>query len=264
MALKMNYRRVCRISILLIALVSFFSIQTNAFGENLVSLKLETASVQPGSEVQVPIIVDRNTGLSSLKFLIKYDDSVLTLTNVTFPKNTGTYSSVPQPYGANQIINFVSPYSAFTNTGIYATLIFTVNQDAELNKVSNIIIEHEENDIFDMNFNNVPLVSVNGAIYVSYGSQESIAVLPSKLTIIKEESFMNTSFYYVVLPETTSEIESKAFADCKKLEYIYIPENTTKIAEDAFLNVANLTIYGKDGSYAEFFANTRGYAFQSQ
>lgn len=257
-------KRACKPIIWLLVAMSLLFVPASALAENAISLKLETASVLPGSEVQVPIIIEKNTGLSSLKFSIKYDDTVLTLTNVVFPKNTGTYSCVPEPYGSNQIINFVSPLAAFTKTGTLATLTFSVNQNAELNAVSNILIEYEEDDIFDSNFNTVPFVTVDGGIYVTDGSQQSMAVLPSALSMIEEEAFINTSFYYVVLPETTTSIGSKAFANCSNLKYIYIPSKTTSIADDAFLNVTGLTIYGKSGSYAQTFANRKGYTFQVQ
>jgi hypothetical protein len=248
----------------LLVLISIFFIPTVSLADNSVSLKLESASVEPGSEVQVPIIIEKNAGIASLKFSVAYDQNVLTLTNVKFPKNTGTYSCAPEPFGTNQVINFVSPLSAFTKTGTFATLTFTVNEDAALNKASSITIDYDEDDIFDAEFNEVPFVALSGAIYVSEESPESMAVLPSTLTRIEEESFMNTSFYYVVLPETTTEIGSKAFAYCPNLQFIYIPEATTQIADNAFLNVTNLTIYGKAGSYAETYANMKGYDFEAQ
>ncbi len=241
-----------------------FLFPVNVFAENTVSLKIESASAQPGSEVQIPIIIENNSGLASLKFTIEYDGEVLTLENVTFPKNTGTHSSVPQPYSADQVVNFVSPLSAYSRTGVFATLTFSVNENAEVNKSTNILLVYQEDDIFDMGFSNVALMVSIGSVYILDNNTESTAVLPTLLTVITEESFMNTSFYYVILPNTTTRIESKAFADCKNLKYIYIPESTTQIADDAFLNVNNLTIYGKVGSYAEFFAGKKGYTFQIQ
>ena len=53
----------------------------------------------------------------------------------------------------------------------------------------------------------------------------------------------------------------RAFADCGNLRDIYIPESTVKIAEDAFEGVSGLTIHGKEGSYAEFYAEKHHYAF---
>ena len=80
-------------------------------------------------------------------------------------------------------------------------------------------------------------------------------VLPVSLTTIQEEAFAGGAFHYVQLPEGAFSIGNRAFADCPNLQFIYIPESTTAIAKDAFENVSNLTIYGIDGSFAEFFAS---------
>ena len=79
--------------------------------------------------------------------------------------------------------------------------------------------------------------------------------LPNSLTTIQEEAFAGGAFHYVQLPEGAFSIGNRAFADCPNLQFIYIPESTTAIAKDAFENVSNLTIYGIDGSFAEFFAS---------
>ena len=76
-----------------------------------------------------------------------------------------------------------------------------------------------------------------------------------------EEAFEGAAFKYAVLPEGAESIEKRAFADCGNLRDIYIPESTVKIAEDAFEGVSGLTIHGKEGSYAEFYAEKHHYAF---
>ena len=86
-------------------------------------------------------------------------------------------------------------------------------------------------------------------------------ILPSSVTNISEEAFVGCSFKYVVLSEKTTSIGNKAFADCNKMKHIYIPESTTSISRYAFDNVEDLTIHGKKGSYAEFFASKYGYKF---
>ena len=85
--------------------------------------------------------------------------------------------------------------------------------------------------------------------------------LPASLTTIEAEAFAGGAFSYVKLPEGATTIGSRAFADCPSLRYIYIPEATTGIAADAFSGVSGLTILGKSGSYAEFYAQRNGYAF---
>jgi len=99
-------------------------------------------------------------------------------------------------------------------------------------------------------------------LYAVWESMEPDFILPASLIIIEEEAFANCSFTYVRLPETTTTIRSKAFADCDNLRHIYIPEATITIAADAFEGVSDtLTIHGADGSYAEFYAGKHGFDF---
>ena len=86
-------------------------------------------------------------------------------------------------------------------------------------------------------------------------------VLPAFLTEIGEEAFSGAAFRYVKLPETCTVIGRLAFADCPNLRYIYIPAATTDIDRYAFVDVTDLTVFGKAGSYAETFANARGFSF---
>ena len=88
-------------------------------------------------------------------------------------------------------------------------------------------------------------------------------ILPGNLTKIEEEAFAGLPMTVVKCPETLTEIESRAFADCGNLKEIYIPESTTIIAEDAFDGCEKLTIWGISGSEAERYAQDRGYIFES-
>lgn len=86
-------------------------------------------------------------------------------------------------------------------------------------------------------------------------------MLPASLQNIEESAFEGSGFTYVRLPENTKMIGSRAFAGCKNLKYIYIPGSVTLIAADAFDGVESLTIYGNEGSYAEFYSSKKGYVF---
>ena len=79
-------------------------------------------------------------------------------------------------------------------------------------------------------------------------------ILPANLTSIEEEAFAECAFTY---------IGPRAFADCPNLAYIYIPEATRRIDPNAFGKTNNLTIIGKDGSYAEFYAQKYGFTFEA-
>ena len=95
---------------------------------------------------------------------------------------------------------------------------------------------------------------------IHYGTAPDF-ILPDSLTTIEAEAFEGGAFRYVQLSEGTASISSRAFADCPNLTYIYIPEATTGIAADAFEGVSDLTILGRSGSYAEFYAQRNGIAF---
>ena len=98
-------------------------------------------------------------------------------------------------------------------------------------------------------------------LYAHWNKIEPDFILPAALTTIEEEAFMNAAFTYTVLPETCTTIGSRAFAYCPNLKHIYIPEATIAIATDAFEGVTGLIIHGADGSWAEFYAGKRGFAF---
>ena len=86
-------------------------------------------------------------------------------------------------------------------------------------------------------------------------------VLPSSLKEIEEEAFVGGAFSYVYLPDGVSGIGARAFAECRNLQYIRIPDSVGRIAPDAFEGIESLTIYGKDGSYAEYYAGKYGFDF---
>ena len=85
--------------------------------------------------------------------------------------------------------------------------------------------------------------------------------IPSFVTVIEEEAFMGIPAKCIKLSENVKEIGAKAFANCKGLEAIYIPSTCKSIASNAFSDVTGLTIFGADGSYAEFYANKYGFDF---
>ena len=84
---------------------------------------------------------------------------------------------------------------------------------------------------------------------------------PSAVGTIEEEAFCNIAAKRIRIADKVTRINSKAFANCNKLICVSIPEGCTSIASDAFMGDAALIIYGKSGSYAETYANQKGFAF---
>ena len=86
--------------------------------------------------------------------------------------------------------------------------------------------------------------------------------LPYYITEIRESAFQGCSAKWIRLSERVERIEDFAFADSLTLTQIYIPERTNYISATAFNGLGQaLTIYGKSGSYAEFYADKNGYGF---
>ena len=87
-------------------------------------------------------------------------------------------------------------------------------------------------------------------------------VLPEDLVEIGAEAFCGCSGKWIRLSENVKIIGDRAFANCQNLTQIYIPDRTVTISTTAFNGLSNpLTIYGVDGSYAEFYANKNGFRF---
>ncbi len=65
----------------------------------------------------------------------------------------------------------------------------------------------------------------------------------------------------MILPELTTSIGSRAFADCGNLARIYIPKSVTEISSDAFEGVKGLEIFGTPNSAAHICAQQNGFRF---
>lgn len=84
--------------------------------------------------------------------------------------------------------------------------------------------------------------------------------LPAALLTIENEAFANIAAELVIIPDNTESIGENAF-DCGHLRAVYIPDSVTSIDPYAFGYGDQMTVYGHEGSYAESFANAKGYYF---
>ena len=86
-------------------------------------------------------------------------------------------------------------------------------------------------------------------------------VLPSSLASIGSEAFSGGAFTCVLIPETVTRIDSRAFAGCPRLLYAVFAGNETEIDPSAFEGVSGLTVVAPAGSTAETCAHAHGFAF---
>ncbi len=86
-------------------------------------------------------------------------------------------------------------------------------------------------------------------------------ILPAAVKEIEEDTFAGCAFTFVMLPEQAVSVGYHAFADCPNLLYIYISETTKDIDPEAFGYKKDFTIFGKNGSPAEYYAEENDFAF---
>ena len=81
----------------------------------------------------------------------------------------------------------------------------------------------------------------------------NVLTLPTGLKVIEEEAFTGITARTVVIPNNTTTIGSRAFADCGNLKYVVIPDSVTIIAANAFEN-SGVTFVCNDNSAAADYA----------
>lgn len=141
-----------------------------AVGEDKMTVSVESVVARPGDCVQVKIDIANNPGIASLKFNVDYDD-YLTLTNVEFNSAFGSYVTAPTPYNNPQSLSMISPLSDVNSNGTFATLTFKISDNAPSDYVADIILTYDADDVFNADFENVPLNVVNG--YVEIGGTDT-------------------------------------------------------------------------------------------
>ena len=83
--------------------------------------------------------------------------------------------------------------------------------------------------------------------------------LPASLETIQYEAFAQQASEHVIIPDGTTTIEARAFAESSNMKLVTIPKSVTYIANDAFENCSEFTIDTPVGSYAYYWGISMGY-----
>ena len=175
--------------------------------------------------------IDVVLAFSTATYIIKYD------------ANCGTGAPVNQTKTHSEVITLSTTIP--TREGYYF-LGWAENADATE-------ATYQPGGIFDQD--------TDVTLYAVWKLREPDLILPAFLTNIGEEAFAGGAFTYAHIPDGTTRIERRAFADCPNLKDVDIPASATSIDPTAFADTSGLTIHGTDGSFAEFYANKYGFGF---
>lgn len=164
--MKKIFIKILSVMLTLLISVSMFVVYSYAAGTNKATISVETVSGKPGDTVKVKVNLNNNPGVSSLKFNVDYDN-LLTLTNVEFSSEFGSYVTAPTPYKNPQTISMISPLKEIKVSGTFATLTFKISSTIKGSYTAKISIKYDPDDICDENLNNVDVAVVDGAVNVS-------------------------------------------------------------------------------------------------
>ncbi len=126
-----------------------------------------TVKTRPGKTVRVPISLDNNPGIAGVSFRVRFDSSVLTLTEVDLGSEEANWEYVNHSFGNTDDYDSVSfSYARKTNyfgNNVLATLVFTVDENAAPGYYD---IEIYYYDACDQDLNDVFLRLVDGTVYI--------------------------------------------------------------------------------------------------
>ena len=126
--------------------------------------------------VDINISLKNNIGIIAALFSVEYDRERLELVEVQDGQllDGGTFSPNYKSYPYKMVWNSAATTN-FTNDGVLAVLKFKVRENAQPGKAY-INLTYDENDVFNVDLNNIPVTIINGGIEVigsNHGSGSS-------------------------------------------------------------------------------------------
>lgn len=127
---------------------------------------IDNIYVDPSQKtVKVNIRCINNPGLASAFLSLSYD-SILALENVEFNSEFGQYTTTPIPYGNPQSISMISPFSDINDSGVFATLTFSITNAQDIGKDyrAAIRISYDADNTFNSDYEDVWFDVIDGSV----------------------------------------------------------------------------------------------------
>ena len=211
--------------------------------------------------IEIPIIVQTND-LTALRMWILTDSKILEYLSVKNGNCLRGLTEAKDKTGSMSAVLWADSLqkdavSCKGNLGVARFALKPGVSEGET-KVTFLV---QTGDALTFSLNEVTVSSVDVCVNIQQVETENLS-LPESVTEIEQEAFMGGNFSEVVLKSGMKTIGERAFAYCPNLMKIIIPASTTNIAADAFSGVSDdFSIYGEEGSYAEYYAKRNGFKF---
>ena len=156
------------LAIFLIVIMLFTAFPISVTAEETMTITVESKSAMPGSTVDIDVTVSNNPGVAALNLDIDYDKNNLTLTGFNYNTDALAGASVT-PYSENATVPclyMVNGAQNITGDFTFATLTFTVKENARNNASAYIRLSYDPENIYDIAENNLDCAIVDGAVNI--------------------------------------------------------------------------------------------------
>ncbi len=208
-----------------------------------------------------------NKYYSSISGVI-YDKNIKTL--VAYPRAKGTSFIIPngvtkignEAFNGCQLTSIAIPSSVTSigNKAFYGCQFKSITIPSSVTSIGNgaFGVCSELASIAIPN----SVTTIGDYVFVCCQKLKSITI-PNNVTYIGVGAFrVCSSLTSIIIPNSVTSIGNEAFYYCEELKSIIIPNNVKSIGNEAFAGCKELTIYGKEGSAAQTYANSYDITFK--
>lgn len=193
--------------IAVVALAIPFSAMEVSAADTASEIKVTTVSAEAGSEIDVPVEITGNEGIVAISFTIEYNTAALELVSV---KDCGLFEDASYtPGGDLTAVPFRVMWENglatdnYTDTGSIAVFHFNVLDTAE-SGLSEIKINVEADNTFDVNMDDVAFEGVNGGVKIA-GAETTTTTTETTTTTTESTTTTTTTESTTTTTTTTTE-----------------------------------------------------------
>ncbi len=163
---KLNLKKLLLPFVFVSLLVCMLMLQVSAESTDSMQITVDSMTTCIGNEITVNVDVTGNPGVSAMQLSVSYSDS-LTLTKIEYNNAMGGNSILPQNLTSPIKLTWADPTRDYTAVNFtFATLTFTVKEDAKAPDAANIQITYDPENIYNLAENNIHCAVNNGVITI--------------------------------------------------------------------------------------------------